>query len=514
MLLLGCGPASESPSVVFPKAVSIENDRFVDDQGREILLNGINVVSKSKADNYLFQSGPEFYAGLKQWGFNSIRFILIWDGLEPEPDQYDEDYLKEVDKRIQWAAENGVFVVLDMHQDLFSAKYADGAPEWATLEGGLPHVTGDVWSDAYLISPAVQQAFDSFWNNSPAKDGKGLQEHYAELWELLAKRYKDTPNVIGYDIMNEPFPGSMAQAAMPAILQAFGEWFYKKNGTVLSEEQLLEIWGNAESRTGALQDLNSKEDFSAVIDALYPIAAKFEKEKLQPFYQKVANTIREIDQEKILFLEHTYFGNMGVKSSIERTVLPNGQPDSLVAYAPHGYDLVVDTDQAEEASTLRIDFIMERIKNTGKRLQMPVWLGEWGAYYGGGDEIVPVAKHTMGQIEQHLFSNAYWSYDPGAENLSYFQKVIMRPYPVCVSGRLLSYKNDADNKRFEVSWEVDTSEDTGSLFYFPDIHRIPKDYLEKINGNIIEIPESTAGYLHLEVAEDEKVAHFSIPLNE
>lgn len=58
------------------------------------------------------------------------------DRLEPEPGVYNEDYLKEIDERIQWAEQNNLFVVLDMHQDLFSVKYSDGAPEWATLDEG------------------------------------------------------------------------------------------------------------------------------------------------------------------------------------------------------------------------------------------------------------------------------------------------------------------------------------------------------------------------------------------
>src|SRR5690625_7193003 len=99
---------------------------------------------------------PELFRVFRDEGINVLRLGIIWDGLEPEPGQYNEAYLKEIDKRIEWAAKNNLYVFLDMHQDLFSVKYGDGAPEWATLDEDLPHVTGDVWSDAYLMSPAVQ----------------------------------------------------------------------------------------------------------------------------------------------------------------------------------------------------------------------------------------------------------------------------------------------------------------------------------------------------------------------
>ncbi|GAB3655888.1 hypothetical protein GCM10028791_27330 [Echinicola sediminis] len=480
---------------MFPQTIQIENGKFIDELGREVLLNGINVVSKSKQENYLFQAGPEFYKQLREWGFNCIRFILIWDGLEPQPDQYNEAYLAEIDKRIQWAADNGVFVILDMHQDLYSVKYSDGAPEWATLDDNLPHITGDVWSDAYLLSPAVQRSFDNFWNNTPAEDGKGLQDHYAELWQLLAERYKNTPNVIGYDLMNEPFPGSIAQNAVPAMLGAYAQLLYQNTGKALSEEQLLEIWGSEENRTKALHDLNTKKNFAQVIDALYPITADFEEKQLQPFYQKISDAIRKVDQNKILFLEHTYFGNMGVKSSIQRTRLPNGEPDPLVAYAPHGYDLVVDTDRAEEASSARVEFIMERIKLTGQRLGMPVWLGEWGAYYGAGETIIPVARHAVGEIEKHRFSNAYWSYDPGTENLAHFKKALHRPYPVCVNGELIAYSYDHKNSSFKMSWEEKENINAPTLIYFPDLSLIPEEEIQELNYKLFPSQNSKAGWL-------------------
>jgi len=77
-----------------------------------------------------------------------------------------------------------------MHQDLYSVKYSDGAPPWATLDEGRPHQPGAVWSDAYYTSEAVQTALDHFWANRPAADGVGLQDHYARVWRHVARRFK------------------------------------------------------------------------------------------------------------------------------------------------------------------------------------------------------------------------------------------------------------------------------------------------------------------------------------
>src|SRR5699024_3751096 len=115
-------------------------DQFIDPQGRQVILNGTNYVSKNPEENYMRSADPELFRVFRYEVINVLRLGIMWDGLEPEPGQYNEAYLKEIDRRIEWAAENDIYVFLDMHQDLFSVKYADGAPEWATLDEDLPHV--------------------------------------------------------------------------------------------------------------------------------------------------------------------------------------------------------------------------------------------------------------------------------------------------------------------------------------------------------------------------------------
>jgi len=92
-------------------------------------------------------------------------------------------------------------------------KYSDGAPEWATLTDGKPHIAeGAVWSDAYFTSQAVHAAFDNFYANKPGPGGVGLQDRYAQAWRFLAEHYANNATVIGYDLMNEPFAGKSGSA--------------------------------------------------------------------------------------------------------------------------------------------------------------------------------------------------------------------------------------------------------------------------------------------------------------
>ncbi len=503
--LLSCGllqSCSNSKTAevtpIFPTHVTVSGNKFVDDFGRQVILNSINVVNKTKADDYMFKSGPEFYANLKKWGFNSIRFIIIWDGLEPQPGVYNEDYLKEIDKRIKWAGDNGIFVVLDMHQDLYSVKYSDGAPAWATLDEGKPHITGKVWSDAYMISPAVQTSFDNFWANKKAADSVGVQDHFVALWKHIASRYAKNPTVIGYDLLNEPFPGTVGAQSMPALFKAYGELVYRLQGKMMTEKEIVDTWSDHEKRATALEILSNKENFALVIDVLQPFSKSFETEQLQPMYQKVSSAIRKVDSTTPIFLEHAYYGNMGVRSSIERTTLSDGKPDPLVAYAPHGYDLVTDTKNAANASSNRVDFIYNRLREKGEELRMPVWLGEWGAFYNFGEEIVPVAKNSIDQIEKNLFGNAYWSYDPGMEKQAYFEKAIIRPYTAYINGNLLSYHFDGTSQ-FTAEWQEDKSVSAPTTIFIPWLSRLDTKLIqEDFKIRVEKIDGSDAGWIAID----------------
>jgi endoglycosylceramidase len=480
-----------------PKAITVSENRFVDNYGRHAVLNGINIISKSKDKGYLVSEDSTLYSKLRDWGFNSVRFGIIWDGIEPEPGIYNEEYLKGIDQHIQWAANNDIFVVLDMHQDLYSVLYSDGAPRWATLHEGMPHKMGAIWSDAYMLSQAVQTSFDNFWANKPASDGIGLQDHYAQMWQHIAKRYVNNPTVIGYDLMNEPFSGSASQQYMPAMLAAYGKMMHETTGKELSRRELELIWSDVEDRAKALKNLSSAENFATIVDVLFPLNRDFEAHKLQPFYQKVSDAIREVDKSTILFLEHSYLSNMGIRSSIARTTLFDGTPDSLLAYAPHGYDLVTDTDNASDASSERLSFIYNRLQETGNRLNMPVWLGEWGAFYRHGQEIVPVAQHAITEIENNLYGNAYWSYESKIDKLPYFKHALVRPYPAYTNGELLEYNFDRETNVLTMVWQEENGCNSPTQVFIPYLAKDkPMKKVEKsLNATIKRIANSNAGWL-------------------
>ena len=79
-------------------------------------------------------------------------------------------------------------------------------------DDGLPNLR-IAFPAGYETNPAVQRAFENFWADKPGPGGVGLQERYAAAWAHVAKRFSGNPSVLGYEIMNEPFPGQLTMRA-------------------------------------------------------------------------------------------------------------------------------------------------------------------------------------------------------------------------------------------------------------------------------------------------------------
>lgn len=467
-ILFGCQTNSSGPNNLNGGFISIKGRKFIDESGREIILHGINLVNKNPAVNYLGSEGPQEFSEMRSWGFNCIRLGVIWDGLEPEPGKFDEAYLQGIDQRIRWAKENHLYIILDMHQDLFSVKFSDGAPEWATLTGGNPHVhNSPVWSDAYFNSPAVQVSFDNFWANNPAPDGVGIQEHYARAWAHVAERYARETGVIGYDLMNEPFIGSEGAKTQELMLEEGAKVFSGlEPSQKVSPEELAGKWMTAEGRSEILKLLSDVSVYSQVIDVTQPIYARFESTKLMSMYHRVATAIRQVDRNHILFLETTIASNMGVYSGLKPIVYQDGNRDPLQAYAPHGYDLVTDTKDISEANAGRVQFIFNRHVETALRLNMPMLVGEWGAYGFAKNTLSP-AQIVVEQFEKSGSSDTYWAYETGIEKTDHF-RALKRPYPERISGVLLSRRFNPAVGLFECSWEETPQITAPTRIYIPD----------------------------------------------
>lgn len=223
MLSVGCTddepPAPEPPAG--PTNVRVQRGFVRDDDGRAIVLRGVNLANAHKDAPYFGFHRSEDFARLRDdWGFNTIRLLMTWAAIEPSEGEYDEAYLDELAKRLDWARDAELHVVLDMHQDVYGEGFGgDGAPRW-TCDASHYEAFEPIepWFFNYLNEHVVA-CFDDFWGS----DEK--QAAFAAAWRHVAERFASHDAVLGFDILNEPYWGS---AAMGSFEQVHLTPFYER----------------------------------------------------------------------------------------------------------------------------------------------------------------------------------------------------------------------------------------------------------------------------------------------
>ncbi|MFX3631509.1 MAG: cellulase family glycosylhydrolase [Candidatus Pristimantibacillus sp.] len=450
------------------KKLTIEGQRFVNEDGAQVILSGVNLVCKEKQKGYVDPCDESLFRWFHEQGYNVIRLGLIWDGVEPQPGVYDDEYLGQIKQQIIWAEQNEIYVFLDMHQDLYSLLYGDGAPEWATFSDDLPHVVGHMWSDAYLESPAVNTALDHFWSNTPAADGIGLQDHYAAMWKYAAAFFAECTNIIGYDMMNEPYPGSSGQEVFGTIIAAYAQSVMGM--TEVNMNELAALWFDEEKKQEVLVGMVDMAVYGVLVESAKETSQLFEREVLAPFFNKTAAAIRSVAPDGMLMLETSYFSNMGVESGLELVRNDEGVVVHHQVYTPHGYDLVVDTEHYEIYNQDRVDLIFAVHRKVQERLNIPALIGEWGAFTNH-PATLELTKSLVSIFEQNLWSNTYWCWCDGFKDTPYV-KALNRAYPQVTGGVLNGYHYDYDTDTLKVDY-ISSGDET--LIYHPRTAMLSKE---------------------------------------
>ncbi len=214
------------PELATPK-LTIDGRHFRDALGRQVVLRGVNTGGRSKTAPFFpfpfaesghpgqegapaFDAAAEAYvARVEAWGMNTVRLPIIWEAVEPARGSYDTAYLTRVRALIDAFGRRGIRVVVDMHQDLFARAYCgDGAPDWALAAPVPPRPENEAcegWFMGYISDETglVFPAFDRFWQN-----GDGTRDAFREMWTEVARQLWPAGNVVGFEIFNEPHPGS------------------------------------------------------------------------------------------------------------------------------------------------------------------------------------------------------------------------------------------------------------------------------------------------------------------
>src|SRR5262249_53436795 len=138
----------------------------------------------------------------------------------PVQGKFDETYLDRIAAVVDLCAKRDILVLLDFHQDGFSKEIGqDGAPRWVLdlLLGpdGYPYEGGPLTDlDARRFAPWTPASFRGF-----SDEGMDVQALSAAAAGRLARRFRGSRAVAGYELMNEPLlvPGPDAEAQLLAF---------------------------------------------------------------------------------------------------------------------------------------------------------------------------------------------------------------------------------------------------------------------------------------------------------
>eukprot|EP01126_Amoeba_proteus_P055817 TRINITY_DN6951_c0_g2_i3.p1 TRINITY_DN6951_c0_g2~~TRINITY_DN6951_c0_g2_i3.p1 ORF type:complete len:466 (-),score=64.19 TRINITY_DN6951_c0_g2_i3:49-1446(-) len=207
---------------------STSNSFLYDSFGRVRFFHGIQAVEKGfpwYSEWGLNKTQVELYGS---WGINMVRLGWMWSGFNPNPQEFNQTYY-EIEKLIvDNFAEAGIYTLLDTHQDCFSSKFClyDGIPLWVANKSKARDpfpfpFTGDCsrnWEENCLTE-AAGQAYQDLYDNVG-----GMRDDFVNFWSESSQRWKGNTNVIGYELINEPFAGDIYKDPLLLLPGNAGRW--------------------------------------------------------------------------------------------------------------------------------------------------------------------------------------------------------------------------------------------------------------------------------------------------
>lgn len=402
------------------------NPGIYDKEGRYILLRGANynVLGDYWQGNPLLPTTKNYdindFKMMAAQGFNCVRLIFNWSAIEPTKGNYDRAYIDRIRKVTDDATSQGLYVLLDMHQDAWSKftfslpsdncefpnKGWDGAPEWATIYDDASRCT---LNGGRETTPAVYHSFQSLWDNR-----EGIQDALIASWVEVVKATADNEMVLGYDIFNEPSLG------------------YKN-----------------------------------VNEELY---------KLGKFYKRTIEAIRNAEKSNNL-PEHIAFFEMGISwngEPIPSTVSAQFTDEQNLVFAPHNYFESI-------TYLLTIEQGYEGTKLFNDTYKTHMFMGEWGFFDSNPENDKSKMKRFAKMEDKYLYGSTIWQWsqtpgDPHAINFdgttpqqtslhlieldkagqftgninTVFLNVLSRNRPLAIVGKPRFFETDSDNGKMKL----------------------------------------------------------------
>ena len=388
---------------------------MTDSRGRTVVLHGVAIMDFGPKHLPAVQGfSSDDAAFLAAHGFNVARVGFNWSGVEPEPGVIDHAYVASIVNTVRQLGAHRIWSVLDLHQDGWgpAVNGQDGAPAWATLTNGLPNPPLPFGAN-YFGNPALERAFDNFWANAAGPGGVGLQDRYAAMMAQLASAMRGAPYVLGYEVMNEPWPGSQYSTCM-----------------------------NPDG------------------------CAAFDSQQLTAFYRRVIPAVHRVDPRRMVFYEPNLFFDFGAATNLQ-----NPAPrDRLTGFTFHDYCLAAGAGSAlpvlpesGESCPVEEDMTLGNAERYSQSTGAALLNTEWSAT-ADLDTVLRMAS----ELDTYRMSNTYWQYCCAGNNATLVADArkpprppnlhnavltrIERPYPRVVAGTPTPWVWDPPSRSFTFAY--------------------------------------------------------------
>eukprot|EP00756_Hemistasia_phaeocysticola_P023144 Hpha_TRINITY_DN15873_c1_g2::TRINITY_DN15873_c1_g2_i1::g.189773::m.189773/K05991/E3.2.1.123; endoglycosylceramidase len=401
---------------------SDKTPHFYDNHGRVRIFHGINGVNKGFPWYPTWLLNETLVQEIAGWGMNAIRMGWMFSGFEPAEGEFNESYFDKSKEVTQMLAKYGIHTLLDTHQDCMSSKFCtyDGLPLWLVNRSHslLPYpwpYKGNCSSRGWgtnCLTGAADKAYQDFYDNK-----HGMRDEFVKFWEESAKRWAGDTNVLGLELINEPFAGDV------------------------------------------------------YADPLLFLPGVAGKKNLQPLYDAVQEAIRRHDTEHVIFYEPVTWGMIfkGKVVGSGFTHVPGGEEyKNRSAFSFHYYCQSFG-DKRKLCDPIIGPQVMHAVLGEVAEMGGSSMMTEWGGCDGDRlDECTTVCDTADANLVSWLEYDGFGQ--GGAFPRDGYIATLSRTYAQAIAGEPSKMTYNNATSHFELCFDLDTSIQAPTEIFVPARH--------------------------------------------
>jgi len=449
---------------------------LVDEAGRVRIFRGFNDIQKAKGHgpfdgtNYVpvYLERESNIEMLEAMGFNGFRIPMMWAAVQPTSDLVpDESYLARMMNVTQSLERHHMYGLLDMHKDVVgmpaNVSEYDGYPRWLVDRTVPKHphpwpftqeqLDEKGWGFGYFTEQDAQVLQETYDNTHGGMDAM------EEFWRTVANYYKDQLNVLGYELINEPWAGN--EFANP----------------------------------------------------LYMLPGYAGEHNLMPTYKKLAKAIREVDSDTLLFFEPVTWGMFLSGDGLEIAGSGfNELPDEKSVFTWHYYcmferslnqDDRYPLKQKTECDSLLGPQVFNAVAKDKKKLKTASFMSEWGGEKPNAtlhkSTAVKELEFVMDKSDQSFESWTFYDLNSIVDHQGNLLPTAMytfaRPFAQAIAGTPLVMTFHSTTNKFTFTYEADPAIEAPTEIAVPAV-RYPDGFEVQVSDGLAwEMAEERVGVI-------------------